>query len=181
MKTKTNTYDLVLIAVFAVLMAMCAYISIPVAVPFTMQTFGIFLTLNVLGGKRGTFAVCLYILMGAIGLPVFAGFQSGVGVLLGPTGGYVIGFVLSCLCYLLFEKVFGRGKAVRVSAMTCGMILCYIFGTLWFMQVYTKDAGAMSLGAALSLCVLPFIVPDMLKMGLALIAAERLEKILRKI
>ena len=89
---KLRTYDMVLIAMFAVLMAVCSWISIPMEVPFTLQTFGLFLTVGVLGGKRGTFAVLIYILLGAIGVPVFAGFNSGIGVLLGTTGGYIVGF-----------------------------------------------------------------------------------------
>ena len=72
--TRSKTYDMVYIAVFAVLMAICSWISIPATVPFTLQTFAVFLAVCVLGGKRGTIAVVVYILLGAIGIPVFAGF-----------------------------------------------------------------------------------------------------------
>lgn len=85
------------IALFAVLMAVCSWISIPAVVPFTLQTFGVFVAVSVLGGKRGTLAVVLYLLMGVVGLPVFAGFSGGLGVLLGSTGGYIVGFVFTAL------------------------------------------------------------------------------------
>lgn len=90
---KSKTYDMVYIAVFAVLMAICSWISIPTVVPFTLQTFGVFLAIGVLGGKRGSLAVLVYILLGAIGVPVFAGFTGGIGILLRNTGGYIVGFL----------------------------------------------------------------------------------------
>ena len=77
---KSKTYDMVYIAVFAVLMAICSWISIPTVVPFTLQTFGVFLAIGVLGGKRGSLAVLVYILLGAIGVPVFAEFTGGIGI-----------------------------------------------------------------------------------------------------
>ena len=85
--TKTRTYDMAYIAIFAVLIAICSWISIPMTVPFTLQTFGVFMAVGVLGGKRGSLAVLVYILLGAIGVPVFAGFSGGFGILLNNTGG----------------------------------------------------------------------------------------------
>ena len=94
---RNKTHDMVFIAVFAVLMAICSWISIPMAVPFTLQTFGVFIAVGILGGKNGTLAVLIYIILGAIGVPVFAGFQGGIGVLAGSTGGYIVGFLFSAL------------------------------------------------------------------------------------
>ena len=82
--TKTKTYDLAYIAIFAVLIAICSWISIPMTVPFTLQTFGVFIAAGVLGGKRGTLSVLVFILLGAVGIPVFANFSGGIGVLVGP-------------------------------------------------------------------------------------------------
>ena len=96
--TRSKTYDIVYIAVFAVIMAICSWISIPTAVPFTLQTFGVFVAVGVLGGKRGTLSILVFILLGAIGVPVFAGFSGGIGVLAGTTGGYIIGFLFSWRC-----------------------------------------------------------------------------------
>ena len=82
-----STLDMAYIALMAVLMAVCSWISVPMEIPFTMQTFALFCALGLLGGRRGTIAVLVYILMGAIGLPVFSGFGGGLGRLLGVTGG----------------------------------------------------------------------------------------------
>uniref|UniRef100_UPI004057CACA biotin transporter BioY n=1 Tax=Agathobacter sp. TaxID=2021311 RepID=UPI004057CACA len=89
--------NIVFIALFAVMIAVCSWISIPTAIPFTMQTFAVFLTLNFLGGKKGTVSVCIYLLLGLIGLPVYANFTSGIGMLMGTTGGYMIGWIFSGL------------------------------------------------------------------------------------
>ena len=96
-KTHSKTYDIVYIALFAVLIAICAWISVPTTVPFTLQTFGIFLTVGLLGGKRGSMAVLVYIFLGAAGIPVFSGFTGGIGRLLGNTGWCVFGCLSSAL------------------------------------------------------------------------------------
>ena len=102
--THSKTLDMVYIAVFAVLIAICSWISIPTVVPFTLQTFAIFLSIGILGGKRGTLAVLVYILLGLMGIPVFAGFSGGIGVLAGNTGGYIMGFLLSALVMWAMER-----------------------------------------------------------------------------
>ena len=81
--SRGKTYDMVYIAVFVVVMAICSWISIPATVPFTLQTFGVFLAVGVLGGKRGTLSILVYILLGAVGVPVFAGFSGGIGSQIG--------------------------------------------------------------------------------------------------
>ena len=101
--SRSKTFDMVYIAVFAVLIAICSWISIPTLVPFTMQTFALFLAVGTLGGRRGTMAVLIYLLLGAVGIPVFAEFSAGMGVLLGNTGGYLIGFVFSALLMWAME------------------------------------------------------------------------------
>ena len=106
--TKMQTLDMAYIGLFAVVIAICSWISIPTVVPFTLQTFAVFLAVAVLGGKRGTLAVIVYVLLGAVGLPVFSGFKGGIGVLLNTTGGYIIGFVFSALVMWAFEKSFGN-------------------------------------------------------------------------
>ncbi|MBP5250511.1 MAG: biotin transporter BioY, partial [Lachnospiraceae bacterium] len=105
---KSAIVNMIFIAMMAAIMAVCAWITIPAAVPFTLQTFAVFLAICVLGGKNGTIAVFVYILLGAVGLPVFSGFKGGVGVLLGNTGGYIIGFLFSALVMWLLEGIFGR-------------------------------------------------------------------------
>ncbi|MCD8014409.1 MAG: biotin transporter BioY [Lachnospiraceae bacterium] len=171
-----KTIDMVYIAVFAALMAVCSWISIPTTVPFTLQTFGVFMAVGILGGKRGTLAVLVYILLGAIGLPVFAGFSGGIGALLGTSGGYIVGFLFSALTMWLMESTLGKSAAVQVISMVLGLIVCYAFGTVWFMVVYTSQTGAVGLMTVLGWCIFPFIIPDLLKIALAFVLSNRLRR-----
>lgn len=178
MKSKGKTYDLVYVAVFSVLTAICSWISIPAFVPFTLQTFAVFFTVGMLGGKRGTIAVLIYILLGAAGIPVFAGFTGGLGILLGTTGGYLIGFVFCALVMWAMEAVPGKRAWVLPLSMFLGMIVYMTFGTIWFMAVYSKTTGPVGLAAVLGWCVFPFIIPDLLKMGLAWTLCKRFKGLL---
>lgn len=176
---RSKTYDVVYVGVFAVLIAICSWISIPTLVPFTLQTFAVFLTVGLLGGKRGTMAVLVYVLLGAIGIPVFAGFSGGMGIILNNTGGYIIGFIFSALVMWLMEHLMGKKIWVQGLSMILGLIICYAFGTAWFMIVYTRDTGAVGLATVLGWCVIPFIIPDIVKIALALILSNRLSRVIR--
>lgn len=173
---RSKTYDIVYIAVFAVIMAICSWISIPAAVPFTLQTFGVFIAAGVLGGKRGTLSVLVFILLGAVGIPVFANFSGGIGVLAGPTGGYIIGFLFSALVMWAMEKLPGKKSIMQIVSMVVGLIVCYAFGTAWFMVVYGKANGPVGLVTALGWCVFPFIIPDLIKIALAYVLSRKLRK-----
>lgn len=177
---RTKTYDMVCIAIFAVLMAVCSWISIPTTVPFTLQTFGLFLTVGVLGGKRGTVSILIFLLLGAVGIPVFSGFTGGLGILFSTTGGYLIGFLFSGLTMWALEKLLGRKTWALAFAMVLAMVIYFAFGTVWFMIVYAKNVGAIGLTAVLGWCVLPFVIPDILKMILALMLSGRLRRIIEK-
>ena len=172
----SKTFDMAYIALFAVLIAVCSWISIPTAIPFTLQTFAVFLAAALLGGRRGTLAVVVYVLLGAVGAPVFAGFTGGVGIILNNTGGYIIGFIFSALVMWLAESLFGRGMWVQAASMAAGLIVCYAFGTAWFMLVYMREAGAVGLSTVLGWCVLPFVIPDLVKIALALAVSRALKK-----
>ena len=113
--------DLVYISIGAALIAICSWISIPTAVPFTFQTFAVFFVLMLLGGEKGTISILVYILIGAAGAPVFSGFGAGIGVLLGSTGGYILGFLFIGLIYILFTKFLGKKIAVKVAALVLGI------------------------------------------------------------
>ncbi len=173
----TGVKDLAYIALFAVVITVCSWISIPFAVPFTMQTFGVFCALGVLGGRRGTLAVLIYIFMGAVGLPVFSGFKGGFGVLLGPTGGYIAGFILSALIYWAATRLWGNKTIISAAAMAAGLLLCYAFGTAWYMYVYAAANGPVGLFTALSWCVFPFILPDAVKIALAVLVSKKVSGI----
>lgn len=177
MKTKNMTFT----AMAAVILALCAWIKIPAAVPFTLQTFGIFLVLNLLGGKRGTLSILVYILLGAVGIPVFAGFTGGPAVLFGSTGGYILGFLLCGVVYWLAEKLPVLGKLRFLAANVLGLVLCYGFGSWWFMLVAAKGGTVYSFGAVISMCVVPFILPDCIKLGVAWAVGKRMQAALKGI
>ena len=171
-----KTLDLVYIALGAVLIAVCTWLSIPAAVPFTMQTFAVFCVLRILGGKRGLAAILVYLLLGAAGLPVFSGFRAGFGAILGTTGGYMVGFIFIGLIYWLAEALLDKKLWIEITAMALGLLVMYAFGTAWFMAVYARTSGAVGVGTALTWCVLPFIVPDLVKMALAVVLSHRVRK-----
>lgn len=171
-----KTRDIVYMSVFTAMISICSWISIPASIPFTLQTMGVFTTVGLLGGKRGTLTVLTYILLGAIGIPVFAGLTGGVSVLLGTTGGYIIGFLLSALLMWGIETIMGRNQIALAFSMIAGLIVCYVFGTAWFMLIYTQHSGVIGLSTVLGLCVIPFIIPDLIKIGVALFLTNRLKK-----
>jgi hypothetical protein len=108
-KSKAALLDLVFVALFAAVMTVCAQIQIPFGeVPFTLQTLGVFIAASLLGWKRGTLSVIVYVLLGLAGVPVFAGFSGGIGVLFGPTGGYIIGFIFTALIVGLMTEKLGK-------------------------------------------------------------------------
>lgn len=176
---KIKTLDLVFIGLSAALIAICSWISIPLTVPITLQTMGVCLVAGLFGTKRGTFATLIYILLGAIGIPVFSGFKGGIGALLGSTGGYIIGFIFTALIVgFVSEKTKGKLWAIIV-AMIVGVLVCYVFGTAWFYIVYNKGAQEASLGVILGWCVTPFLIPDAIKICVAAILTNRLKKFVK--
>lgn len=158
----------------AAVITVCSWICIPSVVPFTLQTLAVFLCVLLLGAKESLAAVGAYILLGAVGCPVFSGFRGGVGTLLGPTGGYIIGFILICIVSGNLIKRFGERKGVQFLAMLAGLLCCYVFGTAWFMLVSFGRGESAGLWAALVSCVLPFIIPDVIKICIAIIIYKRI-------
>ena len=169
----SKTTDLVYIAMAAALLAVCSWISTPpigTIVPFTLQTFAVFVTVGLLGPRRGTSAIFIYILLAAVGLPVLSGFKGGLGALTGPTGGYVIGFLFTAFIMDVFQLIQKKAGApwLLILSMILGLMVCYLFGTLWFCHVYISEEGSrMGFAAAASYCVLPYLIPDAVKIILA--------------
>ena len=182
-----RSIDMAYIAIGTAILTVCSWITIPSVVPFTLQTFAVILILGMLGGRRGTFSILLYILLGLIGVPVFSGFRGGPAALFGTTGGYILGFVLTGLLWSITEKAVRRAAdpktrmplPLRLLAAILGMAVCYFFGTAWFMILYTRNTGAISLGTALAWCVIPFIIPDLIKLVLAVALSGKLRKLAR--
>ena len=173
---KSPAREIAYIGVAVALITVCAWISVPVfTIPFTLQTFAIPLVGGLLGWKRGTAAVLVYILMGLIGIPVFAGFKAGVPALFGATGGYIFGFLFLCLLPAFAKQIPAGNGAARTmifygfSILGCAVL--YLFGTVWLVLM-TRCA----VGYALGICVVPFIVPDAVKLAISSIITVRLEK-----
>ena len=153
---------------FSALLAVCAWISIPLGdVAVTLQTFGVALALLLLGGKWGSLSIGIYLLIGAVGLPVFSGFRGGIGALAGVTGGFLWGFLASGLVYWALER-FGR-----LPAILAGLAVCYGCGCFWF---YLYSGGGLAL--ILLRCVVPFLIPDAIKLWLAFSLSKRLQKVI---
>ena len=164
---KVKTKDMIYIAIFAAIIAVMAQISIPMpsGVPMTLQTLAVPLAGLVLGAKRGTIATVVYVLLGAIGVPVFAGFTGGLGSVLGVTGGFIVSFpVMAWLAGMAMRIQADRGRKIVyiVAALILGAVINYLFGMIWF-----SIATGNTLSQAFMLCVLPFIPTTIIKIAIA--------------
>lgn len=164
MKTKKLVYC----ALFAAVIGIMSLISIPVQpIPLNMGMLGVLLAGGMLGKKYGTLSVIVYILLGLVGVPVFAGFRGGLGVLAGPTGGYIVGYVIiAFITGAICEKT--RKMRYTVPFMALSVILCYGLGTVWYCHILQSDFVS-----AVTLCVLPFIPADIVKVILAAIVGKK--------
>ena len=155
-------------AVFAAVNCICAWLSAGSGVVFTMQSFGICLCLQLLGGRWGTVSILLYLLLGAAGLPVFSGFRGGIGALTGPTGGFLLGFLAMGLVYWLLEAFTKK----PLPGLLAGFLVLYACGTAWFGLIYGPQGG---FGEILLTCVVPYLLPDGIKLALSVYLARRLK------
>ena len=172
---KSNTRNIVLCALFSALTAILSQISIPLPftpVPINLATLAVCLAGGILGAKWGTISQVVYVLLGAIGLPVFAGFTSGVGIIMGPTGGYIAGYIASAFIIgLVYDKIKKNNLWAGGAAMSIGILGCYTLGTVWFMYI-TKNG----LREALLLCVIPFLIGDLIKIVSASLIISKVKK-----
>ena len=171
--SKTN--KLLLCALFAALTAVCSFISIPLPftpVPVSLATLPVFLAGSLLGWKYGTISQFVYILLGAAGLPVFHNFTGGLGILTGPTGGYILGYAAAALVIGVLSG--NRTSLPALAAfMAAGLCACHLLGTLWFMVT-----SGSPLLPALASCVLPFLPGDALKICAACILTHKLKPVI---
>ena len=171
---KIRTKQMVLIALMTAVTCVLGPLSIPLPfspVPISLTNFAIFLAIFVLGMKSGTISFIIYLLLGAIGVPVFSSFRGGLQVLAGPTGGYLIGFIFLALIMGFALDHFDRKLVPTIIGMIIGMAICYIFGTAWL-------AGqlGMSFVAALGIGVIPYLPGDTAKIIIAIIAGPQIRK-----
>jgi biotin transport system substrate-specific component len=171
----TKTKQLILCALLAALTAILSQFAIPIGpVPINLATFSVFCAGALLGARLGAVSQLIYVLLGLAGIPVFANLRGGVGVVLGPTGGYIAGYVAAAWLVGFIMERGHSGLPMLIPAMTAGMGLCYLLGTAWFMFSTQSD-----LGRSLTLCVLPFLPGDALKILTAAALTRRLRLVLR--
>lgn len=168
----SNIYKMTLIALFAALSAVFSQIIIPIGpIPINLGLLAIFICGGALGWKNGTISISIYILLGLVGVPVFTGFQGGFAKIAGPTGGYIIGYLFAVFIVGLTASKLGRKVWALAVGMIIGLILCYTFGTVWFMILMGQG-----LIESLILCVFPFIIGDAVKIIVAILIIKALEK-----
>lgn len=174
-----KTYRMAMTALMAAVTCVLAPMAIPIGpVPISFTNLAIYLSLYLLGWKRGTVSYLVYVLIGAVGVPVFSGFTGGLGKLAGATGGYIVGFIpMAVIAGLVIDRY--RNRGLQLAGMIVGTAVCYAFGTAWFLTVYARTAGPVGLWAALGMCVFPFVLPDLAKLALALALSRRLAGRLR--
>ncbi len=183
-KSRFQVTDLVFTALFAALTAVCAIIAVPLpmtTVPVSLLVLGVFLTGALLEKKLAFLAQVVYLLIGAIGVPVFAGFSSGVGVLFGPTGGYLLASpVMAFVIAWIAEPFRTKKKSVHMGMLTVGMVvamlICYLVGTTWFC-IY----GGYTFWQGLGYCVIPFLIPDAIKLVVAVAVGTAVDAVFYKI
>ena len=173
MMKKISIREIVLIALMTAVLCVISpfQIIIPVSiVPVSLATFGIYLIVYVMGLKKGLISVVLYVLLGFVGLPVFTGFSGGVIKVLGPTGGYIIGYVFLALIEGIFVDRFNE-IWIKALGMIIGTIVLYIFGTLWL-----SYQSKMTFAETLYVAVIPFIFGDIIKMVVAILLGDKIKK-----
>lgn len=174
---KITTYQLAVTGLMTALTCILGPMSLALPftpVPISLTNFVVFLSVWLLGWRLGTVSYLIYLLLGLAGLPVFSGFTGGAGKLLGPTGGYLIGFIfLAILMGIVFER--SENRLVRLAGMVLGMIVAYLFGTAWLAY-----QSSMSLLAALVSAVYPFIPGDLVKMLIVLLIGPAIQTRLKR-
>ena len=173
---KSTIYNMATCAIMAAVMCVLGPLSIPVGpVPISLLTLAIYLAAYVLGAKGTTISVFIYILLGAVGLPVFSGAAGGLAKIAGPTGGYIVGYLfLAFICGLFVQKS-KANLLISVLGMIVGTAVLYAFGTVWFIIEMKTD-----IISALTMCVLPFIVGDLVKIVAATLMGKALRAALTK-
>lgn len=171
MKQNNKINSMTLIALITAITCVLAPLSIPIGpVPISLTNLVIYISVVLIGWKKATLSYLVYLLIGLVGLPVFSGFTGGAGKLLGPTGGYLIGFIfMAIISGIMIEKF--DNKMLWAVGMVLGTLVTYAFGTLWLAR--QMDIGLIE---ALSIGVIPFIVGDIIKIIIAIVIAPIIKK-----
>lgn len=168
---------MIFIALFATLMCIGAWLHFPSPVPASMQTFVVFCALGLIGSKRTFIMLVLYVMMGSVGLPVFSGFTGGIGALTGPTAGFIWGFLLGVPVFYIFEKKYSDKKSLIIGYIIY-ILLHYIPGAVWYCIFTTSSLTLSGLVASSLVTVVPFIIPDAVKLMLSFVTVKRLKSVI---
>ena len=187
MESKNNkaVFTMVLVAMFAAIGAVTSWISIPMpsGVPITLQTFGMALIGFTLGYKYGTLSVAIYVALGAVGVPVFSGFMGGIGKIIGPTGGFIWGFIfMAFLCGLARLKAFERSNPIIKTIIAivlgiAGLAVCHLLGIAQYTVVNSNGLG---FGASALLVSVPYLLKDIISVIVAYFASIAAIKLMKK-
>lgn len=164
--------DIAIISVAAAMICVVSPVSIPIGdIPISLATFIIYLIAAIIGPKKGTISVLVYILVGIIGIPVFSSYRAGIGVIVGVTGGYIVGYIpLALLTGIFIYKCKGKIWMYPIG-MILGTIVCYFIGTIWYM--FNTNNNLIS---SLLVCVVPFLLFDLIKIVLSSVLAYLINK-----
>lgn len=177
MKSTFNTKTMVSIALVTAVICVLSPFTIPIGpVPISLSLFAIYIGLYAIGWKWGTVSILLYILLGLVGVPVFSGFSAGPAKLFGPTGGYIFGYIFVGIIGGLFIDKFNKFY-MHAIGLVLAVAVCYAFGTAWFLVVLDN----YTLSKALSVCVIPFIPADLIKIACAILVGPVLRKQVKKV
>lgn len=175
MKQLLSTREIVNIGLITALMIISAWITVPFVIPFTLQTMAVAFAILRFRNYKAIFPIIVYIGLGLVGIPVFSGFKGGPAVIAGPTGGFIIGFI--------FMGIVGSFLIPHAASMFQKMVFlfisilfCYMSGLVWYVLVYIKESSLPVWKTAFSLCVLPFIIPDIINLLLAIFLDSKLRK-----
>ncbi|MBE6837089.1 MAG: biotin transporter BioY [Ruminococcus sp.] len=171
---KSRTVKITYCGLFTAVLAVCAWISIPSAVPFTLQTFGIFMAYFTLGNKYGLATYTAYLLLGIMGVPVFSGFRGGVAVVFSQTGGFLAGFLLGGIVVTVVELLIPELKNKKLVSGITLLLVGYTTAVLWYGVFYTKG---QSFSEIIHICVTPFVIFDLIKLFVAISVSKRVKLI----
>lgn len=171
MKSNRNILRICRVGLFSALLALGAWIAIPLSVPITMQTFVLFFMAGTLPLSESVLSVAIYLSIGLAGLPIFAGFSSGIGTLMGPTGGFLLGFFPAVLLFGSSSRRI-RQRYVYVACAIVSLLFLYACGCVWYACLYGKNG-------VITACVLPFLPADAIKLAVALPLARRMKRHVR--
>ncbi len=173
MKQRNSIRNITYIALGAVILSVCSWISLPTPlVPFTLQTFGVFFLICFFGAKRAFLSLLVYIALGLVGVPVFSSFGAGAGVLFGVTGGFIFGFLVSAALCIALEPLLNKNRMTRIALLLLPLVSCYTVGCLWATRF--SELGFLKTLVTYAVTFAPF---DLIKIVLAVFTADYIKKI----